>query len=137
MKNETFDVAIIGAGINGAVAAAALSAKGVKVALIDKGDFAGFTSSNSSNLAWGGIKYLESHEYRLVSKLCKSRNLLMESYPSTVKEIRFLTCIQKGFRFPNILCLFGHAYLLVIWSFLYSATSLLNTQQNKCYRACH
>ena len=79
MKNETFDVAIIGAGINGAVAAAALSAKGVKVALIDKGDFAGFTSSNSSNLAWGGIKYLESHEYRLVSKLCKSRNLLMES----------------------------------------------------------
>ncbi len=100
MKNETFDVAIIGAGINGAVAAAALSAKGVKVALIDKGDFAGFTSSNSSNLAWGGIKYLESHEYRLVSKLCKSRNLLMESYPSTVKEIRSLTCIQKGFRFP-------------------------------------
>ena len=91
LKNEPFDVAIIGAGINGAVAAAALSAKGVKVALIDKGDFAGFTSSNSSNLAWGGIKYLESHEYRLVSKLCKSRNLLMESYPSTVKEIRFLT----------------------------------------------
>ncbi len=64
MKNETFDVAIIGAGINGAVAAAALSAKGVKVALIDKGDFAGFTSSNSSNLAWGGIKYLDCRVYR-------------------------------------------------------------------------
>ena len=64
MKNETFDVAIIGAGINGAVAAAALSAKGVKVALIDKGDFAGFTSSNASNLAWGGIKYLDCRVYR-------------------------------------------------------------------------
>ena len=64
MKNETFDVAIIGAGINGAVAAAALSAKGVKVALIDKSDFAGFTSSNSSNLAWGGIKYLDCRVYR-------------------------------------------------------------------------
>ena len=64
MKNETFDVAIIGAGINGAVAAAALSAKGVKVALIDKGDFAGFTSSNSSNLAWKGIKYLDCRVYR-------------------------------------------------------------------------
>jgi len=114
MKNETFDVAIIGAGINGAVAAAALSAKGVKVALIDKGDFAGFTSSNSSNLAWGGIKYLESHEYRLVSKLCKSRNLLMESYPSTVKEIRFLTCIQKGFRFPPFFVYLG---TLVYWLF--------------------
>jgi glycerol-3-phosphate dehydrogenase len=114
MKNETFDVAIIGAGINGAVAAAALSAKGVKVALIDKGDFAGFTSSNSSNLAWGGIKYLESHEYRLVSKLCKSRNLLMESYPSTVKEIRFLTCIQKGFRFPPFFVYLG---TLIYWLF--------------------
>ena len=114
MKNETFDVAIIGAGINGAVAAAALSAKGVKVALIDKGDFAGFTSSNSSNLAWGGIKYLESHEYPLVSKLCKSRNLLMESYPSTVKEIRFLTCIQKGFRFPPFFVYLG---TLIYWLF--------------------
>ncbi len=114
MKNETFDVAIIGAGINGAVAAAALSAKGVKVALIDKGDFAGFTSSNSSNLAWGGIKYLESHEYRLVSKLCKSRNLLMESYPSTVKEIRFLTRIQKGFRFPPFVVYLG---TLIYWLF--------------------
>ncbi len=100
LQETLFDVVIIGGGINGAVAAAALSAKGVSVALIDKGDFAGFTSSNSSNLAWGGIKYLESHEYRLVNGLCKSRNLLMKSYPSTVKEIRFLTSIQKGFRMP-------------------------------------
>ena len=114
LKNQTFDVAIIGGGINGAVAAAALSAKGVKVALIDQGDFAGFTSSNSSNLAWGGIKYLESHEYRLVSKLCKSRNLLMHSYPSTVKEIRFLTCIQKGFRFPPFFVYLG---TLIYWVF--------------------
>ncbi len=100
LPKGTFDTLIIGGGINGAVAAAALAAKGVKVALIDKGDFAGFTSSNSSNLAWGGIKYLESYEYGLVNKLCKSRNHLMRSYPSTVKEIRFLTSIQKGFRFP-------------------------------------
>ena len=114
LKNQTFDVAIIGGGINGAVAAAALSAKGAKVALIDKGDFAGFTSSNSSNLAWGGVKYLESHEYRLVNKLCKSRNLLMQSYPSTVKEIRFLTCIQKGFRFPPLFVYLG---TIVYWLF--------------------
>ena len=91
LPEKTFDVLIIGGGINGAVSAAALAAKGAKVALIDKGDFAGFTSSNSSNLAWGGIKYLESHEYGLVNKLCKSRNHLMRSYPSTVKEIRFFT----------------------------------------------
>lgn len=107
LPKETFDVLIVGGGINGAVSAAALAAKGVKVALIDKGDFAGFTSSNSSNLAWGGIKYLESHEYGLVNKLCKSRNHLMRSYPSTVKEIRFFTSIQQGFRFHPLFIFLG------------------------------
>ncbi|WP_395340545.1 FAD-dependent oxidoreductase [Ningiella sp. W23] len=100
LRENEFDVLVVGSGINGAVAAAALTRKGAKVALIDKGDFAGHTSSNSSNLAWGGIKYLENHEYLLVNKLCKSRNHLMRSYPSTVKEIRFLTTLQNGFRFP-------------------------------------
>ena len=103
LGHETYDVLIIGGGINGAVSAASLAAKGVKVALIDKNDFASGTSSQSSNLAWGGIKYLESYEFLLVSKLCKSRNHLMESYPSTVKEIRFLTTIAKGFRYPVFL----------------------------------
>ena len=112
LPHKTFDVLIIGGGINGAVSAAALAAKGAKVALIDKGDFAGFTSSNSSNLAWGGIKYLESHEYGLVNKLCKSRNHLMRSYPSTVKEIRFFTSIQKGFRFPPLFIFMG---TIVYW----------------------
>ena len=105
--NRSYDVLVIGGCINGAVSAAALAAKGVKTALIDRGDFAGETSSNSSNLAWGGIKYLESHEYLLVNKLCKSRNHLMESYPSTVKEIRFLTTIAKGFRHPVFLVYLG------------------------------
>lgn len=89
---------ILGGGINGAVAASALSAKGAKVALIDKGDFAGFTSQSSSNLAWGGIKYMETFEFGLVRKLCMSRNKLMRNYPSTVEEIRFFTTITKGFR---------------------------------------
>ncbi|MEP1444893.1 MAG: glycerol-3-phosphate dehydrogenase/oxidase [Paraglaciecola sp.] len=112
LPEKNFDVLIIGGGINGAVSAASLAAKGAKVALIDKGDFAGFTSSNSSNLAWGGIKYLESHEYGLVNKLCKSRNHLMRSYPSTVKEIRFFTSIQKGFRFPPLFIYMG---TIVYW----------------------
>ncbi|WP_414728322.1 glycerol-3-phosphate dehydrogenase/oxidase [Zhongshania aliphaticivorans] len=114
LQGGTFDVLILGGGINGAVSAAALAAKGVKVALIDRGDFAGLTSSNSSNLAWGGIKYLENHEYFLVNKLCRSRNHLMRSYPSTVKEIRFLTTIQRGFRFPAFLVYLG---TIVYWLF--------------------
>lgn len=95
-----FDVLVVGGGINGAVSAAALSGKGAKVALVDKRDFASETSQESSNLAWGGIKYLETLEFGLVRKLCMSRNHLIRNYPSTVQEIRFFTTIEKGFRFP-------------------------------------
>lgn len=99
LSRETFDVLVIGGGINGASAAAALSGQGVKVGLIDRGDFAGETSMHSSNLVWGGIKYMESYDFALVRKLCKSRNHLIKSFPSTVQEIRFLTTIAKGFRY--------------------------------------
>ena len=114
---KIFDTLVLGGGINGAVSAASLSAKGASVALIDRGDFAGLTSSNSSNLAWGGIKYLESHEYFLVNNLCKSRNHLMRSYPSTVKEIRFLTTIEKGFRFPVRFVYLGTLFYWLIGRF--------------------
>lgn len=128
LGKQDFDVLIIGGGINGAVSASALAAKGAKVALIDKGDFAGFTSSNSSNLAWGGIKYMESHEYGLVYKLCKSRNHLMRHYPSTVKEIRFLTSIQKGFRFPPFLVFLGTILYWIIGKFFTIAPKYLSSK---------
>src|SRR3954467_448579 len=98
LEGRTFDVLIVGGGINGAVSAACLAARGARVALIDRGDFAGFTSQQSSNLAWGGIKYMESLELPLVRKLCMSRNHLIRSYPSTVQEIRFFVVHERGFR---------------------------------------
>jgi len=98
LLHATQDVLVVGGGINGAVAAACLAARGAKVALIDRGDFAGFTSQQSSNLAWGGIKYMETFELGLVTKLCGSRNQLIRAYPSTVQEIRFFTTHTKGFR---------------------------------------
>ncbi|BHH83095.1 FAD-dependent oxidoreductase [Desulforhopalus sp. 52FAK] len=107
LSRETFDVLVVGGGINGAVSAAALAQKGVKTALIDQGDFAGMTSQESSNLAWGGIKYMENLEFMLVRKLCKSRNHLIRHYPSTVREIRFFTTISKGFRFPPVFIWMG------------------------------
>ena len=107
LSKETFDVLIVGGGINGAVSAASLSQKGVSTALIDQGDFAGMTSQESSNLAWGGIKYMENLEFMLVRKLCKSRNHLIQNYPSTVREIRFFTTISKGFRFPPVFIWLG------------------------------
>ncbi|MFC3283116.1 glycerol-3-phosphate dehydrogenase/oxidase [Litchfieldella rifensis] len=99
LSRREFDVLIVGGGINGAASAAALAGKGVSVALIDRGDFAGSTSMHSSNLVWGGIKYMESYDFALVRKLCKSRNHLIRNYPSTVQEIRFLTTIGEGFRY--------------------------------------
>ena len=98
LSQSVFDTLVIGGGINGAVAAAALSGGGANVALIDQRDFAGFTSQQSSILAWGGIKYLESNDFGLVWKLCKSRNHLIENYPSRVREIRFYSTLEKGFR---------------------------------------
>ena len=129
LQAETFDVMIVGGGINGAVAAAALSARGAKVALVDKGDFASFTSQESSNLAWGGIKYLESYEFGLVRKLCKCRNQLIESYPSTVKEIRFFTTLTRGFR--------HHRFLVFMGSFLYWIMGSFFTRRPKLLSRGH
>ena len=54
-QKASYDVVVIGGGINGAVSAAALSSRGLSVLLVDQRDFGGLTSSQSSNLIWGGI----------------------------------------------------------------------------------
>ena len=96
LSSTVFDTLVVGAGINGAVSAAALSSQGASVALIDRGDFGSFTSQNSSNLAWGGIKYMDTLEFGLVLKLCKSRNQLMTAYPSSVRKSGSLPRLAKG-----------------------------------------
>jgi glycerol-3-phosphate dehydrogenase len=111
LEAEEFDVLVVGGGINGAVSAAALAARGARVALIDARDFAGFTSQQSSNLVWGGIKYMEGYEFGLVAGLCKSRNELLDSFPSTVKEIRFLMTLHRQFRF--------HPWVILASTWLY------------------
>jgi len=117
LRDQEFDVLVVGAGINGAVSAASLAARGARVALIDRADFGGLTSANSSNLAWGGIKYLENYEFLLVNQLCRSRNQLMRAYPSTVREIRFFTTIARGFR---------------VWSFFIYLGALLYWLIGRC-----
>ncbi|MEO5610657.1 MAG: FAD-dependent oxidoreductase [Ornithinibacter sp.] len=96
MTDGLFDVLVVGAGINGAVSAAALAGRGASVALIDRGDFGGFTSQESSNLVWGGFKYLENYELPLVFGLCRSRNRLMKAYPDNIREIGFLAALDEG-----------------------------------------
>jgi glycerol-3-phosphate dehydrogenase len=107
LGREQFDVLVLGGGINGAVSAAALAARGARVALIDQRDFAAVTSQQSSNLAWGGIKYLETYEFGLVRKLCLARNRLVRAYPSTVQEIRFYTSHARGFRHGRLKLIAG------------------------------
>ena len=126
LRTGCFDVLIIGGGINGAVCASILSAQGASVALIEKGDFASSTSQETSNLIWGGIKYLQSFELGLVRKLCKSRNHLMRAFPTNIKEIRFLSTIEKGFCFHPILIYISTLLYWAIGAFFTRAPRYLN-----------
>ncbi|MEA2022832.1 MAG: glycerol-3-phosphate dehydrogenase/oxidase [Actinomycetota bacterium] len=107
LNGGSFDVLIIGGGINGAVSAAVLAGRGATVALVDRGDFGGFTSQESSNLVWGGFKYLEGYELLLVRKLCVSRNRLIKAYPDNIKPIAFLATLDESSPHPTWLAALG------------------------------
>ncbi|HEY5676069.1 MAG TPA: FAD-dependent oxidoreductase, partial [Myxococcales bacterium] len=126
LEKLQFDVLVLGGGINGAVCAAALSSRGAKVALVDRGDFAGETSQSSSNLAWGGIKYLESYEFALVRKLCRARNELLRAFPSMVQEIRFFTSVARGFRHGRFKLWLGALLYWAIGNFFTRGPRLLS-----------
>ncbi len=128
LDDGVFDVLIVGGGINGAVSASALSVQGARVALIDMGDFASCTSQQSSNLVWGGIKYLEGGEVGLVRKLCMSRNRLIRAYPSSIREIRFYTSIEKGFRWPRVFIFLGALLYWMIGNFFTRFPRLLSRE---------
>jgi glycerol-3-phosphate dehydrogenase len=107
LRGGHFDVLVVGAGINGAASAAALACRGANVALVDRGDFASFTSQESSNLVWGGFKYLEHYEIGLVRKLCSSRNRLLDSYPSNIRQVGFVAALDSSAPFPTWLAGLG------------------------------
>jgi glycerol-3-phosphate dehydrogenase len=100
LRDGSFDCLVAGGGINGAVAAAALAGRGARVAMVDRGDFSSFTSQESSNLVWGGFKYLENYELALVRKLCRSRNRLMRAYPANIVELSFLAALDDSSPYP-------------------------------------
>ncbi len=77
------------------------------MALVDRGDFGSFTSQESSNLVWGGFKYLEGYEILLVRKLCVSRNRLIKSYPDNIKPIPFLATLDESSPHPTWLAALG------------------------------
>ncbi len=84
-----FDLIIIGGGINGAGIAADAAGRGIKTALFEAGDFACATSSASSKLIHGGLRYLEQYEFKLVSKALAEREVLLNKAPHIIKPMRF------------------------------------------------
>ncbi len=85
-----FDLLIVGGGINGAGIARDAAGRGVKTALIDQGDFGGATSSSSTKLIHGGLRYLEYYEFRLVAESLDEREVLLRLAPHLVLPLRFV-----------------------------------------------
>ena len=84
------DLLIIGGGINGVGIARDAAGRGLKVTLIEKGDLASKTSSWSTKLIHGGIRYLENYEFRLVRESLKEREVIRKIAPHITKPIRFV-----------------------------------------------
>lgn len=98
MKSEEFDLIVIGGGINGAGVARDASSRGMKVALIEARDFASGTSSKSSKLIHGGIRYLENLEFKLVFEALNERTRLFEMAPHLVHPLRFMIPLYEESR---------------------------------------
>ncbi len=90
LATETFDVLVIGGGITGAGVALDAASRGLRVALVEKDDFASGTSSKSSKLIHGGLRYLQQREYRLVYENLAERQRLLENAPHLVSPLPFL-----------------------------------------------
>lgn len=86
---QIYDLAIIGGGINGAGIAADAAGSGHKVFLCEQNDFASGTSSTSSKLIHGGLRYLEHYEFRLVKEALAEREVLLKKAPHLVSPLKF------------------------------------------------
>ncbi len=90
LRTERFDVLVIGAGITGAGVALDAAERGLRVALLDKADFASGTSSKSSKLVHGGLRYLQQREFLLVYEALAERQRLLRNAPHLVSVLPFL-----------------------------------------------
>jgi len=91
LGTEQFDILVIGGGVNGAGAALDAAARGLKVALIEAQDIAAGTSSRSSKLIHGGLRYLEQYDFKLVREALHERELMVSTLcPHLVKPVGFL-----------------------------------------------
>jgi glycerol-3-phosphate dehydrogenase len=95
-NHEIFDLLIVGGGITGAAAARDAASRGLKVALVERRDFAWGTSSRSSKLVHGGLRYLENMEFKLVFEALSERANLLKTVPHMVRPLKFYFPVFKG-----------------------------------------
>jgi glycerol-3-phosphate dehydrogenase len=90
LETEQFDVLVIGGGITGAGVALDAASRGMRTALVERHDFASGTSSKSSKLVHGGLRYLQQRDFRLVYEALHERQILLENAPHLVVPLPFL-----------------------------------------------
>jgi glycerol-3-phosphate dehydrogenase len=100
MATETFDVLVIGGGITGLGVALDAAARGYSVALVEKGDFGSSTSSKSTKLLHGGIRYLPQFDFALVHEALVERGALLRNAPYLARPIPFLLPLYADAKKP-------------------------------------
>jgi len=96
--DEVYDLVVVGGGINGAGIARDAAGRGLRVLLCERDDLASHTSSASSKLIHGGLRYLEHYEFRLVAKALAEREVLLRNAPHIVRPLRFVMPHVPGLR---------------------------------------
>jgi glycerol-3-phosphate dehydrogenase len=96
MAQETFDLLVIGGGITGVAVARDAAMRGFRTALVEKDDFGSGTSSRSSRLIHGGIRYLENMQFGLVFQCCNERRTMRKVAPRLVRPLPFLYPLYRG-----------------------------------------
>ncbi len=112
--HQQVDLLICGGGIYGAWTAYDAALRGLKVMLVEQGDWASATSSASSKLIHGGLRYLEAYDFKLVSKALKERDMLLRTAPHRVWPLRFGVPIYSHQRISRVQLKCG----LIIYDFL-------------------
>lgn len=98
MKGQVYDLLVVGGGINGVGIALDAQGRGLTTALVEMKDLAWATSSASSKLVHGGLRYLEHYEFRLVREALSEREVVYKKAPHIVKPMRFILPHQKHLR---------------------------------------
>lgn len=95
LTTRRFDALVVGGGINGAGIARDLAQRGLSVALVEQGDFASGTSSASTKLIHGGVRYLERLDFHLVFEACRERRILQTIAPHLVRPLPFFIPVYR------------------------------------------